>query len=89
MLHTERIGSLGVLDEWFNTPAIHRMHHSADPAHQAVNLGAVSMLWDRLFGTYCAPSATVEYGIANMQPSTSLAGLYLDPWRRPDRDGAS
>ena len=81
-IHTETVGRLGFLDTVLNTPASHRMHHSNDPAHQAVNLGGVFLIWDHLFGTYCAPRDKVSYGIANTPPSKTYLGIYLDPWRR-------
>lgn len=81
-LHTEMIGSLGFLDRWFNTPAIHRLHHSAAIEHRDRNLGAITMLWDRVFGTYTAPVQNLTYGIPAARPPASVFGLYVDPWRR-------
>lgn len=80
-IHTESIGRLGFLDQIINTAANHRMHHSCDPAHQAVNLGGVTMLWDRLFRTYCPPQDEVIYGISDTPATTTYSGIYLDPWR--------
>lgn len=82
-IHTENVGHLELLDKLINTPGNHRMHHSSDPKHQAVNLGGVTMLWDHLFRTYCAPQNDVQYGITNVPPSKSYLGIYLDPWRNP------
>jgi sterol desaturase/sphingolipid hydroxylase (fatty acid hydroxylase superfamily) len=45
-----------------NTPAHHRLHHSVDPRHFGKNYGGVSLLWDRLFGTYAAPEPVLEFG---------------------------
>lgn len=42
---------------WLLGPAHHQIHHSADPAHHNRNFGSSLALWDRLFGTYYAPSA--------------------------------
>jgi sterol desaturase/sphingolipid hydroxylase (fatty acid hydroxylase superfamily) len=81
-LHTEMIGSLGVLDRCFNTPAVHRIHHSSANEHRDRNLGAITMLWDHLFGTYSAPAPDLVYGIPAAQPPTSVLALYTDPWRR-------
>lgn len=50
--HTDAVGRLPWLDPWLNTPSNHRVHHAADEALRNRNLGAASMLWDRLFGTY-------------------------------------
>jgi len=37
------------------TPAAHRIHHSTNPDHYNSNLGILS-IWDRMFGTYIAPT---------------------------------
>ena len=34
------------------SPAMHRSHHSADPAHYDSNYGNILSIWDRLLGTY-------------------------------------
>jgi len=81
-LHTETIGTLGWLDAWFNTPAVHRIHHSSALDHRDRNLGAVSMIWDRLFGTYARPVPNLHYGVPDVEPPRSFLGLYADPWRR-------
>lgn len=81
-LHTETIGPLGWLDGWLNTPAVHRVHHSCAIEHRDRNLGAVTMLWDRWFGTYTPPVAALRYGIPDVESPRSMAGLYVDPWRR-------
>ena len=82
-LHTETIGPLGWLDRWLNTPANHRMHHSCARQHRDVNMGAILMIWDRLFGSYAAPEAGIRHGIPGVVPPESALALYLDPWRRP------
>ena len=38
------------------TPAVHHVHHSARQVETDSNYGEVFTLWDRLFGTYRAPS---------------------------------
>jgi len=43
------------LDGWLSTPALHRWHHSQDPREGNTNFGNVTMLYDRLFGTYLRP----------------------------------
>lgn len=84
-LHTEWIGPLGWLDRWFNTPAAHRVHHSTAPEHRDRNLGAISLLWDHLFGTFAEPAPRLIYGIAGRSPPTSMSGIYLGPWREVDQ----
>jgi len=81
-LHTEMIGELGTLDRWFNTPAAHRVHHSKAEEHRDRNLGAITLLWDRLFGTFAPPATRPSYGIPGMTAPVSILDLYTSPWRR-------
>ena len=80
-LHTASIGPLKGLDSWLNTPANHRIHHSTASRHADRNLGAVLMVWDRLFGTYAPPESGLRYGIAGSEPPTRWWEIYLQPWR--------
>ena len=41
-----------------NTPELHRIHHSVDPAHHNANYCFVLPIWDLLFGTFVAPERT-------------------------------
>lgn len=45
----------GWLDGLFSTPALHRVHHARAPEQAGRNLGNVTMLYDRLFGTHLDP----------------------------------
>ncbi len=65
LVHTEKIGKLGVLDWIFNTPSNHRVHHGTNPEYIDKNLGGVLMIYDHLFGTYAKESATPVYGITH------------------------
>jgi len=80
-LHTELIHRIPCLDAWLNTPANHRMHHSRADRHRDVNLGAILMIWDRLFGTYARPEDNLEYGIPGVAPPRSYLAVYTEPWR--------
>jgi sterol desaturase/sphingolipid hydroxylase (fatty acid hydroxylase superfamily) len=81
-LHTESIGTLRRLDPWLNTPANHRMHHSNAMRHADRNMGAVLMVWDRIFGTYASPEANLSYGIAGAAAPRSWWEIYARAWRR-------
>lgn len=75
----------GWLDWLFVTPHIHRWHHSQDAGEQGRNLGAITLVWDLVFGTrYCPtgrmPPADVGPGVAHF-PDTFVPQL-LAPWRR-------
>ena len=47
------------------TPAVHRIHHSAQRFQTNSNFGAVLTLWDRAFGTWSDPARTeiVQFGL--------------------------
>ena len=62
-IHTRKIGKLGVLEKYINTPALHRVHHAANPSYIDKNFGAILMVWDRLFGTYQAEIEAPIYGL--------------------------
>lgn len=80
-VHTEMVGTLGWVDRIFNTPANHRIHHSRAVRHSHRNYGAVLMVWDRAFGTYAAPEAHLQYGIAGASPPQKWWQLYTIPRR--------
>jgi sterol desaturase/sphingolipid hydroxylase (fatty acid hydroxylase superfamily) len=61
--HTQKIGKLGILDYFLNTPSNHRVHHGSNPQYIDKNYGGVLILWDRLFGTYEPEREKVRYGI--------------------------
>ncbi len=62
-IHTQKVGSLGFLDKFFNTPSVHRVHHGSNPEYLDKNYGGILMIWDHLFGTYRAEIKPVTYGI--------------------------
>jgi sterol desaturase/sphingolipid hydroxylase (fatty acid hydroxylase superfamily) len=70
----------GWMASWVMTPAAHRHHHGTDTG--ARNLGPVLTVWDRLAGTWTAPSAPapVHYGSVGHE-STSTLAIELGGWR--------
>lgn len=61
----------------------HRIHHSLEPRHFDRNFGAITPLWDRLFGTayFPAPEEWPATGLAEVdQPQTLREWIDL-PWR--------
>ena len=68
------------------TPSMHRVHHSPEPHQTNSNYGVVFSFWDRLFGTYVAPSGPrpERYGLSRLGDEPrwqSLAGMLLTPLR--------
>lgn len=62
-VHTERVTKLGWLDEVFNTPSVHRVHHGSNRQYLDKNYGGVLMIWDKLFGTFAREEEKVIYGL--------------------------
>jgi len=75
-LHTELISKLPSPVEFiFNTPSHHRVHHATNPQYIDKNMGAVLIIWDRMFGTYAAEVEKPVYGIT--KPVKSLNPLVI------------
>jgi sterol desaturase/sphingolipid hydroxylase (fatty acid hydroxylase superfamily) len=73
-LHARMVRDLGPVGWVFNTPAHHRVHHSAAERHFGRNYGGVLIVWDRLFGTYAAPEPVQTFGDGTTEEP-------LGPWR--------
>ncbi len=87
-IHTEHVGSLGVLDRWLSTPSNHRVHQATNDRYLDRNYGAILVVWDRLFGTFEPESASEPcvYGtkvpLVGWDPLQAVGGNYVDLWRR-------
>jgi hypothetical protein len=80
-LHTEFIPRLGILDGVLNTPSNHRVHHSSDPALYGKNLGGLTVIFDRMFGTYVPePLGGLDYGIPAIMAPRSLLHEVFHQW---------
>jgi sterol desaturase/sphingolipid hydroxylase (fatty acid hydroxylase superfamily) len=51
-VHTRCIDKLGPLEWVLATPSHHRVHHAINPIYRDKNFGFVTILWDKLFGTF-------------------------------------
>ena len=59
----------GALDQVFSTPDLHRWHHSTVYEEGDTNYGAITSLWDKLFGTFYRPDdrdGPDELGVGRM-----------------------
>lgn len=65
LVHTEKIGKLGILDSILNTPSNHRVHHGVNPKYIDKNFGGITLIYDRLLGTYAKEDETAVYGITH------------------------
>jgi sterol desaturase/sphingolipid hydroxylase (fatty acid hydroxylase superfamily) len=81
-LHTELVGSLGWFDKWFNSPSNHRVHHATNPDYLDCNYGGVTMVFDRLFGTYVPERRTnpPAYGLVKQVNSHNPLVIAFHEW---------
>ncbi len=83
-LHTNLIGKLGPLEGILNTPSAHRVHHAKNADYLDRNHGGVTMIFDRLFGTYVEEreDEPVEYGLVKSIGSTNPFSIAFHEWAR-------
>jgi len=51
-VHTRNVDKLGPLEWILATPSHHRVHHAINPIYDNRNYGFVTIIWDKLFGTF-------------------------------------
>jgi alkylglycerol monooxygenase len=78
-IHTELVGKLGWLEEVFNTPSHHRVHHAVNPRYLDKNHGAIFIVWDRLFGTFEREEEKCVYGVVKQFKSVNPLWAQLEP----------
>ncbi len=77
-LHTELVRKLPRFVEFlFNTPSHHRVHHACNARYIDKNLGAVFIIWDRLFGTFEEETEKPVYGTTKPLNSTNPVVIEL------------
>jgi len=62
-IHTDAIDRLGPVEDVFNTPSHHRVHHGSNRQYLDRNHGSILIIWDRLFGTFEREDEPVVYGL--------------------------
>jgi sterol desaturase/sphingolipid hydroxylase (fatty acid hydroxylase superfamily) len=91
LIHTQYGGRFGFLEWFMSTPSHHRVHHASNPKYLDKNLGMVFIIWDRLFGTFCAedPAEPVRYGLTtNIEkpgPVTLVFHEWIQMWKDVSR----
>jgi hypothetical protein len=85
-IHTEQVGKLGWFDRWFGSPSNHRVHHAVNDRYIDRNYGGITMLWDRLFGTFVEEGEKCVYGtrapLDSWDPLWANLEVYSDLVRR-------
>ncbi|MFK5978926.1 MAG: sterol desaturase family protein [Rhizobiaceae bacterium] len=78
-VHTERVGKLGWLDEVFNTPSVHRVHHGSNRQYLDKNYGGILMIWDKMFGTFEREDEKVIYGLTrNIETNNPIKIIFIE-----------
>jgi sterol desaturase/sphingolipid hydroxylase (fatty acid hydroxylase superfamily) len=72
LLHNEYITKLGFLEYILSTPSHHRVHHGRNEQYLDKNYGGITILWDRLFGTFAEEEEKVDYGLVKQLESNNL-----------------
>jgi len=86
-IHTERIGKLWRPIEFiFNTPSHHRVHHGMDQQYLDRNYGGILILWDRLFGSFCAENTRPHYGLTKQVDTFNIWKLQTGEYVAIARD---
>jgi sterol desaturase/sphingolipid hydroxylase (fatty acid hydroxylase superfamily) len=63
-IHTQRFGSMGWFDKWLVSPVNHSIHHACNPQYMDKNYGGMTMIFDRLLGTFILPNEEkIKFGI--------------------------
>jgi alkylglycerol monooxygenase len=85
-IHTEQVGKLGWFDRWFSSPSNHRVHHAVNDRYIDRNYGGITMLWDRLFGTFVEEDERCVYGtrapLESWDPLWANLEVYADLARK-------
>ena len=87
-IHSELIPRLGWIEGWLNTPSNHRAHHASNPIYLDRNYGGITMIFDRLFGTY-QPEVAEEpcrYGLVHPLTSNNPLRIAFHEWIALGRD---
>jgi sterol desaturase/sphingolipid hydroxylase (fatty acid hydroxylase superfamily) len=75
-IHTKLIKTLGPLEQIFNTPSHHRVHHGVNEQYLDKNYAGVLIIWDRLFGSFIPETEEPRYGI--IKPIESHNPLWIN-----------
>ena len=81
LLHADVPWTLGIFERVFNSPAMHRWHHSRDVRTSNTNFATIFSVWDRLFGTLYAPGPCEAPLGVEEDMGQGVVGQYLHPFR--------
>ncbi len=86
LTHSRLDWDFGWLGRWiFASPRAHHLHHAID-ARSGRNFGDSFILWDRLFGTYVAPTVSIEKIAQGIPDNFYETDSFLVAYFRPVKD---
>jgi sterol desaturase/sphingolipid hydroxylase (fatty acid hydroxylase superfamily) len=80
-LHTKKVKSMGVFENFLCTPSSHRVHHGCNEIYIDKNYGGCFIIWDRLFGTYVKETEPVIYGLKEGLEKYKPVDLITFKWK--------
>ncbi len=86
LLHTEAVQKLGFIEYILSTPSHHRVHHGRNPQYLDKNYGGVTIIWDRLFGTFEEEHEEVDYGLVKQLESNNLLWINFHEFLKLGQD---
>jgi sterol desaturase/sphingolipid hydroxylase (fatty acid hydroxylase superfamily) len=75
-VHTALVENMGWLERVISTPRLHRLHHARNDEYLDCNYSGFLLVWDKLFGSYRAPSVKPVFGIT--EPIRSWSPLWAN-----------
>lgn len=89
MVHTQAVGKLHPLIEYFLvTPSHHRVHHASNVRYLDKNMGMVLIIWDRMFGTFQQelPEEKIVYGLTHQPDDMGPVNIVFHEFRAISAD---
>ncbi|MBT8149072.1 MAG: sterol desaturase family protein [Gammaproteobacteria bacterium] len=82
-VHTQAVGKLGWLEQVFNTPSHHRVHHAINAKYIDKNFGGVLIIWDKLFGSFVEEDERepCRYGILGQIHTNNVITISFHQWK--------
>ena len=71
-VHTRNVDTLGPLEWILATPSHHRVHHAINPIYRNKNYGFVTIVWDKVFGTFQPELADEPPRFGTLRPPRSF-----------------
>lgn len=79
--HTRLVRRMGILEDWLATPANHRVHHGRQAKSLDRNSSQVTVLFDRLFGSFQKEEEEPDYGLVERLESLNPVDHHLVGFR--------